>query len=206
MIRINLLSEGRRPVVARKSKPKLGLGNQDPSLLFLIGGLVLGLLISGGWIYALNSDLDVVKGKIKKAKKEVKELEPILKEVKAFKQKKEELNTKITLISDLNAKRKGPVFVMDEVSRALPDLVWLRSMNVKGKTVSLNGTAFNTNAVATFIENLALVPEFKEPDTKNVQRSNRGKTYSFRISFRYELPKPPPVPDAVEEEVDQPAA
>ena len=30
MIRINLLSEGRRPVVARKAKPTLSLGGQDP--------------------------------------------------------------------------------------------------------------------------------------------------------------------------------
>ena len=58
MIRINLLSEGRRPVVARKRRPKISLGDQDPSLYFLGGALVLSLLIAGGWWMMLNSKIE----------------------------------------------------------------------------------------------------------------------------------------------------
>ena len=209
MIRINLLSEGRRPVVARKAKAKMTIGDQDPSVVILAIGLLAGILVAAGWLYTLNSELGAVKDEIKEAQKEIKKLEPILKEVNAFKRKKEELNTKIAIINDLNNKRKGPVNVMDRVSRSLPDLVWLTSMQVRGQNVNLSGTAFNTNAIATFIENLALVPEFKEPDPKNVQRSNKGKTYSFRVSFSFENPKPPaPEPEEGAEAVagaDQPS-
>ena len=114
----------------------------------------------------------------------------ILEEVEAFKNQRRQLNTKIDLINDLTAKRRGPVHLMDRVSRALPDLVWLKSMNVRGKRVNLSGQALNTNAIATFIENLSLVPEFKEPDTRNVRRAKQN-TYTFQINFRFELPKPP---------------
>jgi type IV pilus assembly protein PilN len=192
MIRINLISEGRRPVVARKARPKMSLGGQDPSLMILVAGLVVGLLIGAGWYFTVKSQLEAVNVKIQKAKKEIKELEPILKEVKDFKKKKRELNNKIEIIQDLHKKRRGPVEILDRVSKALPDLVWLNSMTVHGKTVSLSGEAMNTNAIAAFIENITLVPEFREPTPKNVRRGKGGRSYSFSLSFRFDPPKPAP--------------
>ncbi len=64
-------------------------------------------------------------------------------------------------------------------------------MSVIGQTVSLRGQAFNTNAVASFIENLTLVPEFEEPDPKNIQITGRGgeDIYSFQLAFSYQLPQ-----------------
>ncbi len=190
MIRINLLSEGRRPVVARKKRPKISIGDQDPSPFFLAGGLIVGSLVAAGWWMSYNIKLKAVDADIRVAQREVDELRPILKEVNDFKKKQRELERKITVINDLTLKQQGPVQIMDRVSRALPDLVWLRTMNFRGRTVDLNGTAFNTNAVASFIENLDKVPEFKEPDTKDVSRS-RGGAYNFRISFGFEQKKQP---------------
>ncbi len=186
MIRINLLSEGRRPVVARKTRPKINLGDQDPSLYFLSAGLVLGLLVSGVWWMTQNSKIKAVDANIRVAEREVAELRPILKEVKDFKAKQRELERKIKVINDLTLKQQGPVHIMDRVSRALPDLVWLRTMNFRGRTVDLVGTAFNTNAIASFIENLDKVPEFREPDTKDITRGRGGGSYNFRISFTFD--------------------
>lgn len=186
MIRINLLSEGRRPVVARKTRPKISIGDQDPSLYFLGGGLVVGLAIAGIWWMVQNSKIKAVDADIRVAQREVNELRPILKEVKDFKAKQRELERKIKVINDLTLKQQGPVHIMDRVSRALPDLVWLRTMNFRGRTVDLVGTAFNTNAIASFIENLDKVPEFREPDTKDISRNRGGGAYNFRISFRFD--------------------
>lgn len=190
MIRINLISEGRRPVVARKSKPKLAIGDQDPSVYILAAGLVVGALVVLGWYLSLNAKLNNRDAKITKAKKEVEELKPILKEVEDFKRKKRRLSRKIEIITDLDRKRRGPVSVMDEVSQALPELVWLNNMQVRGKRVNLKCRTLNFNAIAAFIENLKKVKEFDEPITKNIKRGRRG-TYSFDISFRFTPPKPP---------------
>lgn len=185
MIRINLLSEGRRPVVARRLKPKLSFGDQDPSVLFLSGGLILGLLVAGIQWWSLDGQLDDVNRKVSIKKREVEQLKPILDEVEDFKRKQAELERKIEVIQDLSRKQQGPVRIMDQISRALPDLLWLSSMNVRGTTVDLNGTAFNTNAIAAFIENLDKVPEFREPDPKNLSRAQGGSTFTFRISFSF---------------------
>lgn len=168
----------------------MALGDQDPSLYILAAGLVVGLLVTLGMYLALNNDLDKQNAKVAQAKKEVKELEKILEEVEDFKEKRNELNRKIEIIEELKQKRRGPMEVMDSVSRALPDLVWLSSMSMKGLSLSLRGTAMNTNAIATYIENLKAVSNFKEPDTKNVRRAG-SDTYTFELTFKFELPQKP---------------
>lgn len=190
MIRINLLSEGRRPVVARKAKPKLSLGDQDPGNLILIGGLILAVLVTVGWWYRLNSELRAVEARVRQAQAEYDKLAPIIAEVDEFKAMKTNLKTKIEVIEELKRLRTGPVSIMDNVSRALPDLLWLDQMSVIGSTVNIRGKAFNTNAVATFIENLDKVPEFREPDTRNVVAESSKGTYTFQLSFQFVQPKP----------------
>lgn len=196
MIRINLLSEGRRPVVARKAKAKLSFGDVDPSGPILLAGLVVGLIVFGVWWYIKTSALEEANQKVARAQREVEELRPIIEEVEAFKAKQSELERKITVIKDLKAAQAGPVELMDKVSRALPDLLWLESMRVTGSTVSINGQALNTNAIAAFIENLDKVPEFEEPDTRDVSKVSNG--YKFQLTFKFEFKVEKPAEDSGE--------
>lgn len=189
MIRINLLSEGRRPVVARKTKAKAGAGPQDVSVYFLLGGVLLGAIVAGAWWWVLNGKVQEMQGKINAAKREIAELRPIIAEVKDFKAKKEELDRKISVIKELSNAQKGPVRIMDEISRALPDLLWLEEMSVAGNTVQLRGKAFNTNAVATFLSSLDAVDGFEEPVVQDVAADRGGSTFTFRINFLYQPPK-----------------
>ena len=206
MIRINLLSEGRRPVVARRQRPKLALGDQDPSIYFLTGGLILGLLIVGVQFFRLSSRISDLDAQVRTKQAEVDSLREILDEVEEFKQKQADLERKIDVIQDLTQKQQGPVNIMDKVSRALPDLLWLTQMNFRGENVDLAGTAYNTAAIATFIENLAEVPEFKEPDPQDLQRA-RNQEWNFRITFAFRPEQlETETPASAEEEAGEPAA
>ena len=190
MIRVNLLAEGRRPVIARRAKPKFSLGDQDPSLLLLTGGLLLGALIAGYQWWSLSRTINDLDGRIRVARQQVEELRPILEEVAEFKAKKEELQRKIDIINELTLRKEGPVHIMDKVSRALPELLWLTQMNLRGRRVDLSGTAFNTTAIAAFIENLDKVPEFYEPEPGSVTQA-QGGIYNFRIAFTFVQERPP---------------
>jgi Tfp pilus assembly protein PilN len=95
---------------------------------------------------------------------------------------------------------------MDVVSRALPELLWLSSLEVNANAITLVGEAFNTNAVANFLENLDRVPEFTEPILRDTEK--RGPVYGFSISFAYQ-PAPlatPAAPAAGAAESGQPPA
>ena len=197
MIKINLLSEGKKPVVARPAVGAGGLGANAGNLA-LLGLLVLGLLVGGVRYWMLNNQIKDQMNQIAEAEREVSLLAPIIKEVEEFKAKKAELERKIQVITDLRANQRGPVQIMDEVSRALPELLWLTKMSAKANQITIQGEAFNTNAIAAFIDNLDAVGQFQEPILRSTaQTAVSGDTvYRFSIVFNY---RPPAVETAAAE-------
>jgi Tfp pilus assembly protein PilN len=81
------------------------------------------------------------------------------------------------------------VRVMDYIARALPELLWLDRLRMTPDSIEIEGRAFNTNAVANFIENLDKVPEFDEPILKSTEQqagnAQAVSIYKFVISFHY---------------------
>lgn len=182
MIKINLLSEGKRTV--RKAKAPSLLQGQDIGLWLLAAGLLLGVAAAGAYWWKLNGDVETQKEEISAANHEVEMLASVIKEVEDYKHKKSELERKIKLINDLKLNQRGPVRVMDHISRALPELLWLDKMTMHASAIEIEGRAFNTNAVANFIENLDKVPEFEEPTLKDTSEQ-AGGVYKFVIVFNY---------------------
>jgi type IV pilus assembly protein PilN len=204
MIKINLLAEGKRPVVSRRARPSFagGGGNQEIANLALIAGLVIGLLVAGGWWFLLSQRIKQKDREIAVAQKEVDELAQVIKEVEEYKAKKAELERKIAVINDLKDNQRGPVQIMDEVSRALPELLWLSNLDVTGTAINLRGSAFNMSAVANFMDNLDDVEQFAEPMLQDAtQRSQargaRSDVYDFKLNLGYSFRKATPAVAAI---------
>ena len=137
MIRINLLTEA-RAAAAKKKGPALPTGAKLNNLL-LIGGLLLGLIYIATMGLVLTSKRRHLDEEIGKAKEEVARLKSIIDEVKSYEDKKKSLEEKIDLINNLKTNQNGPVRLMDEVSQALPDLVWLTDLQVAGQPAHAQG-------------------------------------------------------------------
>ena len=189
MIKINLVGERKRPVTPSPAAGSGGLESASLGNWALVGLLLLGVLVTLGHMYVLNGRIADKEAEVAEAQREVDELEPYIREVEEFKAKKAELERKVEVINQLKTNQHGPVRVMDNISRALPELLWLTRTEVGPATITITGEAFNTNAVANFIENLDRVPEFQEPILRDTQQ--RGQTYTFVIAFNYSF-KPPP--------------
>lgn len=189
MIKINLLAEGKRPVAVRKARtaPAAGMP-REWAIWFLVAVALLGVLVFAGWWWTLAREVDRNKQEIARSEEEVRQLESIIREVEEFKRKKAELEHKIEVIEQLRANQRGPVRVMDEISRALPELLWLDRMEVGPANITLSGRAFNSNAVANFIENLDRVEEFEEPVLRDL--AERGQIYGFTVVFNYSYIQP----------------
>ncbi len=204
MIKINLLAEGKRPAAVRRARPAALLEGKDLSVYLLAGGLLLGLVATGVWWWRLDSEIEQKQEEIRVAEEEKKKLEAISQEVEDYKRDKAELERKIGVITDLKLAQRGPVKVMDHVSRALPELLWLDRMRMTTDRIEIEGRALNTNAVANFIENLDRVPEFAEPTLTDTSEQTGGGVYKFVIHFNYSF-KPPAAPDAAAEPGATPA-
>ncbi len=186
MIKINLLSEGKRPAAVRKVKvpAALRMEGRDIGQWMLALGMLVGLLALGIYWWIWNGRVKDKQAEVAAAQREVEAMASVIKEVEDYKAKKAELERKIGIINDLKANQRGPVRVMDYISRALPELLWLDRLRMTASTLEIEGRAFNTNAVANFIENLDKVPEFDEPTLKSTEEQGGG-IYKFVISFNY---------------------
>jgi type IV pilus assembly protein PilN len=189
MIKINLLAEGKRPTAVRKSKSAEMLKGQDIGMWLLGAGLILGILVTGFYWWQLRGQQQAQQEEIAAAEAEVASLAAVIKEVEDYKAKKAALEKKIGIINDLKLNQRGPVRVMDHISRSLPELLWLDRMVMDDATITVDGRAFNTNAVANFIENLDKVPEFEEPTLKDTQEQ-AGGVYKFVVEFKYSFAPP----------------
>lgn len=185
MIRINLLSEARPQ---RKKKGVAALGGAGRLNRLLMGGAIgLAVLIGIVHYWVLRSQIKAQEEKIRIAQVEVARLEAVLKEVKDYEAKKARVQRKVDLINQLKQNQRGPVRLMDEVSKALPDLVWIERMDYRGTTISIDGKAFNPPAVANFVANLKLVPSFQEPKVEFTACSGPtgSSLYCFKTNFGF---------------------
>jgi len=184
LIRINLLTEA-RAAAARKKMAFLPSGARLNNLI-LLGGVAAGLLYIGIMALVLTSKGRRLDEDIARANEEVARLKSIIDEVKGYEDKKASLEAKIQLINDLKTNQKGPVRLMDEVSKALPDLVWLYDLTVSGQQVNLKGRTLSPNAVATYLENIKKSPFFAEPVFRNLGREGGSAgLYVWEMSLTF---------------------
>jgi type IV pilus assembly protein PilN len=200
LIRINLLTEA-KAAAARKKAPLLPTGARLNNVLFF-GAFGLGLayiVIMGLTLLSRRSQLDE---EIVKARLEADRLKSIIEEVKEYEDKKASLEAKIQLINALKTNQKGPVRLMDEISKALPDLVWLTTVDVAANQITMRGKTLSPNAVATYLENLKKSPFFAEPVFKSLgQDGGTSGTYTWEMTLTFNpsavlasAPQPSPTP------------
>lgn len=200
MIKINLVREGRAvrgagaaPAAAIPSAAAGPRGATNVNNI-LVGVLALfGLIAALGYWFWYKSELAQRREIVAQRKDEAQKLEAIIKEVEEYQRRKDSLQQRIDLINQLKQNQKGPVRIMDQISRDLPDLVWLDTMNIAGGRVSIAGRGLNPNAIALFIENVKNDPYFEEPRVGAVTKiSDQPLVYGFDMNFAFTYtPKTP---------------
>ena len=164
--------------------------------LILIGLVGLALAVAAIYWFIQNRTLANRQETVTARKAEADKLEAIIKEVEEFQRRKDSLQNRINLINQLKQNQKGPVRIMDQISKDLPDLVWLDKMNVSGGSISIGGRGLNPNAIANFVENVKNDPYFEEPALGTVAEvAGKTLTYAFDMEFKFSYtPKTPGAP------------
>lgn len=191
MIKINLVREGRAvrgagAAPAAASVAAAGQGASNVNNILIVAMLVLGALAALGYWFFMKRQLDERKDIVQQRTVEAKKLEAIIKEVEEYQKRKDSLQQRIDLINQLKQNQKGPVRIMDQISRDLPDLVWLDRMEITGGRIVLSGRGLNPNAIALFVENVKNDPYFEEPQLGTMaQVSSAPVVYSFDMNFGF---------------------
>src|SRR5512134_669313 len=142
MIRINLLAPERTKAKSKSA----GAGPAMPSqpgalssvllLLLFVGGALV--LCAGAW-WLQTARLKSLDERIAADQQRQAQLQAIKAQVDAFQQKKAILENKVAVIERLRLAQKSPVHMLDEVSKALPDYVWLNTMDETRGSLKFGG-------------------------------------------------------------------
>jgi len=159
MIRINLLSSERRAGKAAAA------GFQTAQKMTVIGSLLLVLTLSLlGWRYwALGQEKTRVTRDIAAARREEARLVEILRQVNDFEVRRKTLEARVSLIDELRKGQTAPVHMVDQISKALPDLTWLVSVTQSTYTLTIQGRCLTLTSLSDFIGNLEQSRYFIRP-------------------------------------------
>ena len=179
MIKINLLGVPR----ARKARKQAEGRSQ-----IILGGVVIGAtLIAVGYSwYLLDQRLSNLQKQKEGMETHLAQLKAKVKEVENFEKDKAAFEEKIRVIEQLRKNQSGPVHVLDEISRSLPDRVSLTSLASQANQLDLEGRAVTNAAIVEFIANLKNSKYFTDVElieSREVKESDIS-AYSFRLKCR----------------------
>src|SRR5262245_23969135 len=135
MIRINLLA-------VERGKPKKPRGaGISPAHRVTIGAsliLIATTLGIGWWFLSLRQQSAQLDRDIAQAETETVKLRTVLAQVQKFEARKAQLTQRVTLIEQLRRGQAAPVHVLDEISKSLPDRLWLTEVRQTGSDFTIN--------------------------------------------------------------------
>ena len=183
MIKINLIAEAQKGKGREKSLPGIeGTGALGQNVL-MVAVVVLAAAVVGWRWYSLASEHRVLVIEIARAEAERERLQAIIKKGEEYKAKKDLLQRKIALVSQLKRNQSGPVHLLDEVSKQMPDFLWLDNMMEAGWSVQIQGKATTYNAVSNFYNNLTGSRYFQNVVLGTISSIPAGVTFSLNCQF-----------------------
>jgi type IV pilus assembly protein PilN len=158
LIKINLLSVERERT---KRKAKFQVGQKVTVGCSLI--LVAAALVVGWWFWSLqraSADLDQ---QIADAERETQRLQSVIQQVAQFEARRAQLQQRVTLIEELRKGQTGPVHLLDQISKALPEAMWLTDLKQAANDITVEGRCTSLNSLSDFVSALEASELFERP-------------------------------------------
>ena len=197
MIRINLLT------VERAAKKKAGGLQWVGQKVTMACGLILLLTLAFvGWRYwSLTKQSSTIDAELTAAEQEKIRINSIIQQVQQFDQRKAQLQQRVSLIEELRKGQSGPVHMLDQISRALPPMLWLTELKQNDKLpneITIDGRCTSQTSVSDFVSNLEASGFFKKSidiisSTTEPLPTPPGELVKFTIKAQFQPPAPPPV-------------
>jgi type IV pilus assembly protein PilN len=187
MIKVNLLAVARRePVKRAPTVSTEGLGTLQNL------GIIVLLLVAGGYVgwkyYSLTSQQTQLDAELADAQERMKKVEEDRRVADELEKKRQKVEHQIELITKLKNEQQVPVRLLDEISRNLPDFLWLTAMTEVNGQLTFTGKATTPTAYANFYNNLDASPYFE--DVGKIQYRDEGAGgVSFSLSAKF-VPSP----------------
>ncbi len=191
MIEINLLPEEKRKRKKELSMPSLSF-NVPGNMMFYagIGAFVVLIILMIIIHFSQVGSIKRLNGKIDDKRTELKKLQEEKKKVENMKAKQTTINNKIETIKKLAVNRFVYPKFLDELSRNMPDYLWLEDMTISGSSIIISGKTFSNLMITDFLTNLKKMSEFIDGNSISLKelvntRVDAHDIISFQISCKF---------------------
>src|SRR6476660_9194487 len=158
MIRINLLAAEKE----RGKKKAAIFGTTGQKMTIGCSTLLVLAALFVGWRYwSLSHQSAALDAEIAAAQQETQRLHSVIQQVQQFEQRKAQLQQRVVLIEQLRKGQTGPVHMLDQISRALPPMLWLTEVKQTGAEIVIEGKCTSPIGVSDFVANLEASGYFK---------------------------------------------
>lgn len=206
MIKVNLLAGERQAAPAARKKIAINFGSGQK--LTVACSLILILTAAGiGWrFWALGQLSAQLDADIATAQQETARLHSIIEQVQQFEGRRAQLQQRVGLIEQLRKDQAGPVHMLDQVSRALPDMLWLTNLKQSpdGREVVIEGRSTTLTSLSDFVVNLEKSGYFRrsvEIVSTESDTTPTGDIVTFTVKGVFQQPG-----DAAAADASKPAA
>ncbi|MEQ1600850.1 MAG: PilN domain-containing protein [Methylophilaceae bacterium] len=183
MIRINLLPHRQIKRAERQRQFILML-----AVITVLGGAVVfaGQTLIDSRVNAQterNARLETANAQLEKEIEEIKTLKGQIQDVLSRKQ----------VVENLQTNRSQAVVVLDEISRKLPEGMYLKSIKQKANLITTEGVADTNARVATLVRNLSSSEWMENPGLVEIKSStvNGLKQNEFTLNVQLKAQQPP---------------
>ena len=187
MMRINLLPH--RQIKRAERQRQFGL-------MALMAAVAASAVVFTGWTYlGAKKDSQVERnGRLELA------INNLDKEIAAIKDLKDQINNVLErkqIVENLQTNRSQSVVILDELSRQLPEGLYLKSIKQQGNLITLEGVADTNARVATLVRNLSVSNWMESPNLIEIKSIivNGVKQNDFTLNVSLKVQKAEEAPD-----------
>jgi len=153
-----------------------------------IGALfaVVLLALAAAWWYQ-SGQLSSLRAENARIEEQRRELQEVAGQVESIQDRTDLLRQKLGVIVELKVNQTGPVMMLDQVSRAITDGLWLTRLEMEDRNVTIRGGALSEVAVADFVTALERSQYFEAVRLRSL--GDTGESQNFQITLNF-IPTP----------------
>ena len=180
MIRINLMAV-ERGRTARRFGPELG-----NKVTLVCGAIFVGVVVMVVWqSFGVREE---TARQLRLVNQDLASMSDVVGRSNEFEAQSAELARRVALIEELRGGQGGPVRMLDQVSRAMPEGVWLTELRQEGADITVQGRATSLTVLSELVVALESSGYFTLPvDIVDSQFESQAEGDVVRFELRAEF-------------------
>lgn len=187
MMRINLLPH--RQIKRAERQRQFGL-------MALMAAVLAGAVVFTGWtVLSAKKDSQIERnGRLEQA---ISQLDKEIADIKDLKDQISNVLERKQIVENLQTNRSQSVVILDELSRQLPEGLYLKSIKQQGNLITLEGVADTNARVATLVRNLSVSNWMESPNLIEIKAItiNGIRQNDFTLNVSLKVQKAEEAPD-----------